>query len=183
MKHFSFTPFPSFETERFRLRKLEAEDEQRLFRLRSDKKVNEFIDRDDYKNIEDAHDFIKKINSGIETNENLLWGIADKESDQLIGTICLWNIDESISKAEVGFELMTEEQGKGIMNEILPQVLNFGFDKMNLKKIEGFAKEGNVRSINLMKKHNFKRDTELEQAIAENEKDFKHHIYSLCNEQ
>lgn len=183
MEHYSFTQLPSLKTERFILRKLKESDEEALFRLRSDRKVNEFIDRDDYKNIDDAKVFIKKIIDGIYGELPIFWAIVQKESDELVGTICLWNIDESTSKGEVGFELMSEHQRKGIMTEILPVVVKFGFDEMKLKKIEGFAKEGNVRSIKLMKKYNFKRDIELEQLIAETEKDFKHHIYSLNNEQ
>ena len=42
---FDFTPFPVLETERLTLRELNLNDAKAIFGLRTNKEVNEFIDR------------------------------------------------------------------------------------------------------------------------------------------
>lgn len=155
MVNIQFQPFPVFETERLLIRRLTDNDTEAIFRIRSDKKVNKYIDRPVPSNPNDIIAFIKKINDGIDLNEAIYWVITLKPTQELIGTICLWNIQKNEEKAETGFELLPEHQGKGLMKEALSEILNYGFNTMNLRLIEGYTNPANERSINLMKKFNF----------------------------
>lgn len=85
----------------------------------------------------------------------ILWAITYKDSDDLIGTICLWNFSKEQSKGEVGYELSPIFQGKGIMQEALRAVLEFGFEDLNLQNIEGIVNEKNEKSIQLLEKNQF----------------------------
>jgi ribosomal-protein-alanine N-acetyltransferase len=58
----SFTPFPILTTERLTLRQLSTDDGQNIFALRSDTEINKYLDRQASKTIEDAINFINKIN-------------------------------------------------------------------------------------------------------------------------
>lgn len=51
--------------------------------------------------------FIKMINRDVEYNGSLLWG-ALKGSNQIIGTICLWNFSKDRRTAEVGYDVGAE---------------------------------------------------------------------------
>src|SRR3990167_3457862 len=137
MNKINFTPFPLLETERLTLRQLSLEDANEIFRLRSDKSVNKFLDRPIAKTIDDANQFINKINDSIAKNELIYWVITLKNHPKLIGTICLWNISEDRSKAEIGFELLLEYHGKGIMQEVILKVIKYGFEEMHLRSIDG----------------------------------------------
>ncbi len=70
------------------------------------------------------------------TDKSISWGITTKESNILIGSICLWNFSEDKKTAEVGYDLDPEFQGKGIMSEALKAVLNFGFKRRGFDTIE-----------------------------------------------
>lgn len=155
MDKINFTPFPSLTTERLILRRLSLEDEKEIYTIRSDERVNKYLDRQSCTSLDEALKFINKINAGILNNEWIYWVVSFKDNQKLIGTICLWNISDDSSKADIGFELLPEYQGKGIMQEAAKAVIEYGFNIMGLKRIEGEVAPGNTKSINLMRKFNF----------------------------
>ncbi len=179
MVNVHFTPFPVLQTERLILRKMKQSDDEAVFLLRSDDRVNKYLDRKKAASINDARQFIENINAGIDRNENFYWAIALKESDQLIGTICFWNIDLEKDKAEIGYELLPEMQGKGLMQEALEKILGFGFHAMNLSIIEGWLRSDNARSIKSLERNNFTRDYESEKLMSEKDVSDKMVIYTL----
>ena len=154
----NFDPFPTLSTKRLVLRKLEDSDATEILFFRSDERILKFIDIIKATRIEDAHSFIQKINNGIIKNEWLYWGIALHEDDKLIGTICLWNILKEHLRAEVGFVLHPDLQGKGLMTEALVAVINFAFLDLRLHSLEGRVNPANTASIKLMERNNFIRE-------------------------
>ena len=89
MNTINFTPFPKLATKRLTLRQLNREDEKEIFVHRSDERILKYIDIPKAETIEDARNFIEKINKGIDENEWVYWEITFKNDSQLIGTICL----------------------------------------------------------------------------------------------
>ena len=174
----NFTPFPVLKTERLLLRKLSPKDDKEIYFLRSDERVNKYIDRLRAASPEDAQNFINKTNRAIENNEFIDWAITFKDYSKLIGTICLWNISKEENKAEVGYELLPDFQGKGIASEVFSAVVNFGFNVMKLQTIEAYTHKENQSSIKLLEKFNFKRDPEAEAKI-DRAVDPNNVIYSL----
>lgn len=90
----NFNPFPYLSTDRLHLRQLSRQDENETFILRSDERVLQYIDIPKAKTIDDAREFIDKINTYVLNNESILWAISLKNNTALIGTICFWNIDK-----------------------------------------------------------------------------------------
>jgi ribosomal-protein-alanine N-acetyltransferase len=178
MLHITFIPFPDLETERLLLRQLNNEDANEIFILRSDEGVNEFINRPRAKTIDDALQHIEKINKGITNNESIAWAITLKADSTFAGTICLWNIVKDKDYAEIGYELLPEFQGKGIMQEAFEKVVEYVLENLKLKTIEAWVNANNFRSIKILEKNNFKRDN-----VAENKMDKTENadmiIYSL----
>jgi ribosomal-protein-alanine N-acetyltransferase len=153
-----FNPFPEIKTERLVLRKIKESDYDIILFLRSDKIVNKFIDRPENrktKNKADAIKFIKELNENVLNNKSISWGITLKNNSQIIGTICLWNFSNDRKIAEIGYDLNPAFQKKGIMNEALKSVLSFGFNKLNLSKIEAFTHKENDSSIKLLENNRF----------------------------
>jgi ribosomal-protein-alanine N-acetyltransferase len=168
----NFHPFPLLETERFVLRQMTINDIHEVFTLRSDDKVNEFLDRPKANSLEDVRKFIDKITTGISNNECLYWVIVPKNETQLVGTICFWNISKENYRAEIGYELLTEHTGKGIMQEVITKVIEFGFSSMKLRSIEASLTADNHKSVSILERNSFKRDAEAERKIdRENEPD------------
>ncbi len=158
MRQPNFSPFPTLTTQRLTLRKLKYEDEKEIYELRTNEEVNQFLDRERAKSIEDARKFINKILKGIFDNEAILWAINLNDNDRLIGSVVYYNISIKESRGEIGYELNPTQQGKGIMKEALEAVIQFGFDQLGFETIEAWPTEKNTRSIHLLEKFDFKKE-------------------------
>ncbi|MEP7141738.1 MAG: GNAT family N-acetyltransferase [Ferruginibacter sp.] len=159
------------------LRQLTPTDAPEIFLLRSNGEVNKFIDRPKTATIDEAAQFIRTINDGIIKNESVYWAISLKSEPKLIGTICYWNIDKEKQHAEIGYELHPAFQGKGMMQEAIQEVINFGFVNMHLETITAFSRYDNKNSIKLLKKNNFSRDERLDQEMIQDLNTYV--VYSL----
>jgi ribosomal-protein-alanine N-acetyltransferase len=156
-----FTPFPELATARFRLRQLTKDDENEIFALRSNDFINQFLDRPKANTLDDARNFISKITNGIATNEAIFWVVTPKDEARFLGTICLWQISKKDAKAEIGYELLPVNHGKGIMQEVIPEVIRYALEEMKLHSIEAELSPRNVKSVRLLEKNGFTVKTEF----------------------
>jgi len=150
-----FKIFPYLQTERLILRNIESTDAELIHKLRSDEVVNQFVGRDNSSTVEKAKEFILKIQNLVEKNEGLYWIIRRKENNDLVGTVCLWNFDTENEIVEIGYEMLPEFQGKGIMTEALKAVTTYTFKEIKAKIITAFPSEDNINSVAILKKLNF----------------------------
>jgi ribosomal-protein-alanine N-acetyltransferase len=144
-------------TERLILRQLVSSDDNEILALRSDDNVNKYLGRKPGKSIDDAKTFIQTINKNIQRNESIYWAITFNGTDKLIGTICLFDFSDDNLKAEIGYELLPGFQGKGIMQEAISKVINFGIQHIGLNSIEAYTHFENRSSTRLLEKFNFKK--------------------------
>lgn len=152
------TPFPILTTERLTLRQLSIDDRQNIFDLRSDTEISKYLNREPSKTIEDALNFIQKINDN--NNNSVYWVISLTNTKTFVGTICLFDFSNERNSCEIGYELMTKFQGQGIMKEAVQVVIDYVFQTLNLKKILAFTHHENERSTNLLLKFNFVKSVE-----------------------
>ena len=162
--------FPLLSTKRLELRKIGIQDADEIYFLRSNPDVNKYIQREPCKGKDEAESFISKRIEDIEANKLFLWAITFKGSPKLVGSICLWNIDWTKNYAEIGFDLLPDFQKKGIMNESMKLVVDYGFNNLNLHTIEAFTHKENVGSIQLLKRNQFKHE------INRKDEGFPHNI-------
>ena len=144
-----------FSTERLILRPITEYDAAEIFRIRSNPEINQFLHRNPPQNSFEALDFILNIKKKTANKEILFLGITLKSEPKLLGTICLWNFYQDRKTAELGYELLPDYHGKGIMAEAVDCLLNYGFTDLNLKRIEAFTNEKNLNSIKLLQKSKF----------------------------
>ncbi|HWD89714.1 MAG TPA: GNAT family N-acetyltransferase [Mucilaginibacter sp.] len=147
--------FANLTTERLFLRELQAGDAEEIFRLRSDERVNQFVDRARAVTIDDAHNFIQMIQRNSANDEGLFWALTLIGEAKLIGTIVYWHIEWENCKAEIGYEMLPEYQGQGLMSEALKKVIEFGFEELKFREITAEPNERNVKSIRLLEKLGF----------------------------
>jgi ribosomal-protein-alanine N-acetyltransferase len=156
----TFTPFPILITERLTLRQPEMNDEQEIFTLRSDSEINKYLDRQISNTINDARNFINKVNENTNNSESLYWAITLRDKNILVGTICLFAFSDENYKCEIGYELLTNFQRQGIMKEAVEKVIDYAFNTIKVKKIEAFLHKDNQSSIKLLEKFSFRNSNE-----------------------
>ena len=151
MPNKALSTFPILTTERLILRQLLESDVQEIFLLRSDKTINKFLDRKPSETLEDALNFIRNIKN----NELLYWAITQTHSGKLVGTICLFDFSDELNKCEIGYELLTDYQGQGIMSEATKEIIEFAVHTLCLNAIDAFTHKDNHSSTKLLQKFNF----------------------------
>src|SRR5665213_3227363 len=147
------SPFPTLKTERLVLRQLLDSDVEEIFSLRSDPIINKYLGRQPSKTLEDALAFIKSIKN----NELLYLAITLAGNEKLIGTICLFDISAELKKCEIGYELLNNYQGQGIMIEATKKIIEYAAQTLGLKTIDAFTHKDNQGSTKLLQKLNFEQ--------------------------
>ena len=167
----SINPFPLIATDRLLLRQLLISDADKLAELRSNEQVNKYLNRKSSSTIVETKAFINQINANISAGNSIYWVICLKDNPLLIGIICLWNLISEQEMAHIGYELLPQYHGKGLMHEALNAVLQYGFKKIKLKIIRGLTVPANIASVALLERNGFLQVKADEYVSADDMKD------------
>lgn len=147
--------FEILSTERLLLKKITPEGFKYIF---------ENYPKDEIKNqlgLLTDEDFIKekqKSDGGYKTYDRSIvhFKLILKETNEVIGGGGFHNWYAAHSKAELGYALTKDEhKRKGYMNEAVKVFLEYGFNTMNLNRIEACVGPENNASLSLIKKYGF----------------------------
>lgn len=157
-------------TERLLLRPLESADAQALFAVFSDTKVMRYWSGVAWDSIDKADETIARYSKALAENESLGLGIVDSQTDELIGTCSLFHLDEQSRRAEIGYGIASASWGKGYMHEALTALINYGFDALNLHRLEADTDPRNAASRRCLERLGFVNEGLLrERWIVNNE--------------
>ena len=159
--------FPVLFTDRFTLRKLEERDAEAVFSYFSKDEVTRYYDLESFTDLGQALEIISCWAERFEKNEGYRWGIAETATDKIIGSCGYHNWDKEHYKAEIGFELHPDYWRKGVMSEVLRPVIAFGYNEMNVNRIEAFYDPDNLASKSCLEKAGFIFEGVLRQAAYE----------------
>lgn len=145
------------ETRRTMLRRITDHDVDFIFDHFCDPNVCRFlVDSEPPSSKEEAKDIINWCNStGSSNSRQNRWLIMLKETNEAIGTIGFHNWDKRNHIAEIGYDLSFAHWGRGIMSEVLERVLSFGFEEMQLNRIQAFVHLQNIGSYCVLKRRGF----------------------------
>jgi [ribosomal protein S5]-alanine N-acetyltransferase len=167
MNESTYTSHLPLYTNRLVLRPLLPTDADAIFNIRSNEDVNRYINRRAAETIEDAHAFIKMIEEKAATTEVFYRVICIE--NQIAGTICLFNQDNEIKQVEIGFELLPEFQGKGIMHEAVSYLKHYCFNEMKMDSVVAVVVSENLPSRKLLEKTGFIEDLRKPAGLETNE--------------
>lgn len=92
------------------------------------------------------------------------------KQDNLIGGIGMHQWDRQLRKAQIGYWLVKEEEGKGILSLCAQVVFKYLFEQLQLNKIELHHLPENVRSAAVARRLHFKTEGILRQSFLMNGK-------------
>jgi RimJ/RimL family protein N-acetyltransferase len=86
------------------------------------------------------------------------WAIAEKKSNELIGTITLFNLNLDNRRAEIGYGLDRAFWRQGYMHEALKALVSHAFNDLSLHRLEADVDPRNAGSIRTLEKLGFQRE-------------------------
>jgi ribosomal-protein-alanine N-acetyltransferase len=176
-----FKNLPVLETARLKLRRLSMHDAGDIFEYASDPDVSKYVLWEHHRTIADSKSYLKHVLFLYEKGIPASWGIVLKDDNKLIGTggYQWWSVTDS--KAEVGYVISKSYWNKGYMTEALEEILRFGFEQMELERIEAKCFIQNPASVRVMEKCGMKLEGVLRsyKFVKGNFGDFK--LYSILS--
>lgn len=106
------------------------------------------------------------------------WGIVLENTDIVIGTIDIFNIDQEKCYGEIGFRLAYNFWNCGYMKEALGAVLDFVFNEVGFKTLCAYQDERNIASRKVLEYHGFKVKRSLD-FLPSNSKHIQLNIFEL----
>ncbi|AKA36108.1 GNAT family N-acetyltransferase [Flagellimonas lutaonensis] len=130
--------FPTIVTDRFVMREIVSDDQPFIYQGLSHPEVIRYygISFEDLEATKEQMDWFERLKK---EETGIWWAICSKTDHSFLGAGGLNDIDHTHRKAEVGFWLLPQHWGKGIMRETMPEILKYGFGRLNLHRIEGFV--------------------------------------------
>lgn len=160
-----FDKFPVLKTARLTLREIRPEDAKRIYDMRSNGRVNEFIARPQMQTEEEALKLAERTIAAYHNKQAIGWAGILREGNEIIGT-CGFNMIEAYNlHAEIGGEMATEYWGKQIALEAVKAILAFGIDEMNLHTIEAKVSPHNRSAIYVMEQLGFVKEAHYKDRI------------------
>ncbi|MBN2052384.1 GNAT family N-acetyltransferase [Candidatus Woesearchaeota archaeon] len=108
-----------------------------------------------------------------------------KSEKKLVGGIALNKVDDFNGTAEIGYWLGQSYWRKGFVSEAVKEIVNFGFEKLKLRRIDVCAWTKNIASNELIKKTGFVYEGMRRQAARSKATGSIHdlYIYGLLKEE
>mgnify|MGYP001133751685 CR=1 FL=1 len=111
-----------------------------------------------------------------------IWfAVCSSDNKTFYGAGGLNSLNKKHKKAEIGFWLMPEFWGQGIMKEAMPLICDYGFYELGLHRIEGFVESDNLNCKNAMAKLDFQHEGTMKDCEIKNGKYISLDIFAKVN--
>ncbi|MEP6466002.1 MAG: GNAT family protein [Parafilimonas sp.] len=149
-----------------------------LFNTKSKAEIVAFfgVDEKGYEHYKEMHE------QGMETHRISLYVflLINKTTGLPIGECGFHTLNKTHRRAEVFYVLRNDaDKQKGIMTEVLYTVLNFGFNELDLHRVEALVANDNVPSVKLLNKYGFMKEGTMREDYKVDDKNEDSDCYSL----
>ncbi|MBS1521534.1 MAG: GNAT family N-acetyltransferase [Bacteroidetes bacterium] len=176
-------PVIFIETPRLVIRQWEEKDYESYINLNADPDVMEYFPS--VKTPGETLAQVKRITEYIDQHGYGFWAVERKDNHQFIGFtgICEPGFQTHFTPCiEIGWRLSKENWGQGFATEAALASLDFGFEKLKLKKIYSFTSIHNHRSENVMQRIGMDKAGEFDHPlIADGHWLKKHVVYKIAS--
>jgi RimJ/RimL family protein N-acetyltransferase len=145
-------------TERLKLRALSEADIPAHYAIFSDHDVARYWSREPWTDIAQAEESIRAIMAACADGSEARFGIELLATGELIGNVGLHHFFEQNRRCEIGYALGSRHWGQGYATEALRAAIQYGFDALNLNRIEADIDPRNVGSGRVLEKVGFRKE-------------------------
>jgi ribosomal-protein-alanine N-acetyltransferase len=148
--------FPRLDTSRLVLREIVESDAAALLAIHGDAEHMKWFGSDPLRDLKEAQRLIEVFASWRQApSPGTRWGLELREQPGLIGSCGLFGWNKGWKKCVLGYEISPAHAGNGLMKEALARVIAWGFEHMQVNRIEAQVHEENAASIALLVKLGF----------------------------
>jgi len=164
-------------TDQFLLRSFTENDLENVFKGLSDPRVIKHYGIS-YETLEATKGQMKWFSEMEKNGTGKWWAICSLDNKIFYGAGGINNIQKEFKKGEIGFWLLPEYWGMGIMPQIFPLICEYSFQELGVHRIEGFVESDNIKCKNAMAKVNFQYEGTMRDCEIKNGEFISLDIYS-----
>lgn len=165
-------------TENYVLKEIENADIKNIHKGLSNPEITKYYDVH-FSTLEDTKEQMEWYRNLKKNGTGIWWGIYDARDNEFCGAGGFNNLDSKHRKAEIGFWLLKDFWGKGILNEVMPKLFENGFTQLDLNRIEGFVVSDNTKCKKALEKINFTYEGTMRESEVKNGKKINVDIYAI----
>lgn len=172
------------DTPHFRLRPLQVEDYKEMYENWA--KKEEACRYFPFYPADNIEVYKEKVSGWVKNYRNpyyFQWVIEEKNTSRLVGIINLGNVDQIKKMSDVCYILSPDEWGKGIMTEVLREVLHYAFCNVGLEKVQAEVFDGNIASAAVLRKCGMKFERREKELYYKDQKYFDVDVFSINQEE
>ena len=147
-----FTRIPTLETNRLTMRKILPSDCADMYNYSCLPETSRYLLWSPHANPRYTKKYLSFIQSAYRNETFYDFALVDKASGKMIGTCGFVRFDTANDSAEVGYVFNPSYRDQGYATEALCAVLDFGFSKLGLHRIEARFMKDNLASRRVMEK-------------------------------
>ena len=148
-------------TARLDLRPLAAHDADAVYAMRSDPAVQRYGSHPAWTDPQRAVDYIERNIQAMAAGTHIQLAVVRRADAAVIGTVTLYALDAQCRRADVGYALLVSEWGQGYASEAVTALLDWGFEHLDLNRIEADVDPRNAPSAGLLERLGFLREGHL----------------------
>ena len=146
----------AIETERLVLRRFEYSDNEAMLKYWiADEKIQSMYSEPVYTTKEEVKELLDKYIGSYEKEDYYRWAVTEKNSGECIGQTAYFLVDSKNHFAEIEYCIGADFQCRGYATEATKAVIGYGFDRMNLHKVQICTKTINKPSKRVIEKCGF----------------------------
>ncbi|MCL4271154.1 MAG: GNAT family N-acetyltransferase [Anaerolineales bacterium] len=147
-----FPDFPLLSTSRLLLRDLRPTDLDDLYEYASDPEIDRYTPWDRYQSLDDACEDLGGYIARYEQGHFRAWGIEHRADKKLIGITNFGFISKEDRRAEMGYTIARKYWGQGLATEAATALIQYGFETLDLVRIEAVVLPENRASTKVLLK-------------------------------
>ena len=147
-----FSKIPTIETDRLVLRAMSSRDAADMFDYASRGEVTRYLLWSAHRTVSYSREYLSFIEKRYRVGDFYDWAVTEKESRRMIGTCGFTSIDLANRRGEIGYVLNPDFHRRGYATEAAEAVVDFGFSKLDLNRIEARFMQGNDPSLRVAQK-------------------------------
>lgn len=147
-----FSSIPTLNTERLTLRAMSVRDADDMHDYSRRGELTKYLLWSPHRNLSYTREYLKYIEQRYRLGDFYDWAVIQKESGKMIGTCGFTRIDLQNRTGELGYVINPDYHSLGYAPEAARAVMAFGFDALELNRIEVRFMKENEASLKVARK-------------------------------
>jgi [ribosomal protein S5]-alanine N-acetyltransferase len=159
-----FSKFPFIQASEITLRKIERSDLDELYSIYSNENLFKCRPGEVKKNKATVENMISHFERDFDKKKTVFLGIClNKDLKRIIGVAEIFDFDEKVSMATIGYTLNEDYWGYGYATKTVEALLEYLINTIGVNRVQAFVMPKNIKSKNVLERNRFSKEGTIRQ--------------------